>query len=286
MGCPGAGYPLPWSVSDVAARHDRQRRRPRRISPFARDLTEFVRGVRSVDTGGRTFAGSGRGGDLQDHDDWMESCFPNSEHLLDVPRLRELWEAFRGLPPPPSAEVMTHGDLISGNVLVYRGRLADILDVGGLVPADRATRSGRRRHLLQDAPRQSFRHELHRGDIEWERGKVWAFQQSMDGSGQVLRRQQPSPESDGCTQAGPHPGQHINVVPRVSPGPACATRCPGCGWWTGRVDCRARAVAAISLSDRRVFSRVVTQVPTGGCGIRGIHTWYPLSAEEGWSEDR
>lgn len=179
LGCPGAGYPLPWAVQTWLPGTTVSDADPGESAPFARDLAEFVRGVRSIDTGGCTFAGSGRGGDLQDHDDWMESCFQNSEHLLDVPRLRKLWEAFRELPPPPSADVMTHGDLIPGNVLVYRGRLAGILDVGGLGPADRALDLVGAWHLLQDAARQSFRHELRCGDIEWERGKAWAFQQSM-----------------------------------------------------------------------------------------------------------
>lgn len=51
------------------------------------------------------------------------------EGLLDVPPLRALWREFREL-PRVAADLMSHGDLIGGNVLVADGRLAGILDVG------------------------------------------------------------------------------------------------------------------------------------------------------------
>jgi aminoglycoside phosphotransferase (APT) family kinase protein len=74
---------------------------------------------------------------------------------------------------------MNHGDLIPGNVLVADGRLAGILDVGGLAPADSALDLVGAWHLLDDAPRTVLRNELGCDDIEWERGKAWAFEQSM-----------------------------------------------------------------------------------------------------------
>jgi aminoglycoside phosphotransferase (APT) family kinase protein len=72
----------------------------------------------------------------------METCFGHSEQLLDVPRLRRMWTAMRKLPRGAAGDVMTHGDLIPGNVLVSNGRLVGILDVGGLGPADPAADLG------------------------------------------------------------------------------------------------------------------------------------------------
>jgi aminoglycoside phosphotransferase (APT) family kinase protein len=179
VGEPGAGYPLPWSVQTWLPGTTASHADPVDSVAFGHDLAEFIRGVRAIDTDGRTFSGSGRGGNLRDHNEWMEICFRNSKHLLDVPRLRRLWRAFRDLPPSPSVEVMTHGDLIPGNVLVCNGRLAGVIDVGGLGPADPALDLVGAWHLLQEAPRQSLRDELGSGHIEWERGKAWAFEQSM-----------------------------------------------------------------------------------------------------------
>jgi aminoglycoside phosphotransferase (APT) family kinase protein len=90
LGEPGAGYPLPWSVQTwlpgiVATDED-----PGKSVGFANDLAEFIAGVRTIDTRGRTFKGKGRGGDLKSHDGWMQTCFGHSEQLLDVPRLRRM----------------------------------------------------------------------------------------------------------------------------------------------------------------------------------------------------
>src|SRR5262249_31823307 len=178
LGKPGAGYPLPWSVQTwlpgtVATDED-----PGESIGFARDLAEFIRGVRGIDTRGRTFRGRGRGGDLRSHEAWMETCFERSEHLLDVPRLRRTWATMQVL-PRTARDVITHGDLIPGNVLVCDGRLAGVLDVGDLGPADPALDLVGAWHLLEDGPRQVLRDDLKCGDLEWERGKAWAFEQSM-----------------------------------------------------------------------------------------------------------
>jgi aminoglycoside phosphotransferase (APT) family kinase protein len=146
---------------------------------FAHDLAEFIRDVRAIDTEGATFRGDGRGGDLQTHDAWMEMCFEHSEKLLDVPRLRHMWGLMRELPRGDAGDVMSHSDLIPGNVLVSNGRLAGVIDVGGLQPADPALDLVSAWHLLEDGPRQAFRDDLDCDDLEWERGKAWAFQQAM-----------------------------------------------------------------------------------------------------------
>jgi len=179
IGEPGFGYPMPWALQTwlpgvVATAED-----PGESAAFARDLAEFIAGVRAIDTRGATFPGEGRGGRLRTHDDDMRMCFERSEGLLDVPRLRRIWTAMRDLPRGDSPDVMTHRDLMPGNVLVADGRLAGVLDVGGLGPADPALDLVGAWHLLEDRPRQVFRRELGCGDLEWERGRAWAFAQSM-----------------------------------------------------------------------------------------------------------
>jgi aminoglycoside phosphotransferase (APT) family kinase protein len=178
LGQPGPGYPLPWSVQTWLPGITATEEDPGRSVGFAHDLAEFIEDVRAIDTRHRTFAGHGRGGDLRSHDEWMEICFGNSGQLLDVPRLRRLWRRLREL-PRDTPDVMTHGDLIPGNVLVSNGRLAGILDVGGLKPADPALDLVGAWHLLETGPRQLVRNDLHCDDLEWERGKAWAFEQAM-----------------------------------------------------------------------------------------------------------
>lgn len=74
---------------------------------------------------------------------------------------------------------MDHGDLIPGNLLVHDGRLAGVLDVGGLGPADPALDLVCAWHLLAPGPRRVLREALSVDDAEWERGRAWAFQQAM-----------------------------------------------------------------------------------------------------------
>lgn len=178
-GEPSAAYPLPWSVQTwlpgvVATDED-----PGESIVFGHDLAEFVVGVRAIGTCGRTFSGNGRGGDLRAHDGWMQTCFARSEQLLDVPRLRRMWEMMRNLPRAATGDVMCHGDLMPGNVLVSDGRLAGVLDVGGLGPADPALDLVGAWHLLDTGPRRTFRDDLRCDALEWARGKAWAFQQAI-----------------------------------------------------------------------------------------------------------
>jgi aminoglycoside phosphotransferase (APT) family kinase protein len=180
LGEPGDGYPLPWSVQTwlpgtVATEAD-----PGESVAFGLDVAEFIAGVRSIPARGRTFSGRGRGGDLHDHDEWMQTCFLRSEELLDVPRLRRMWAALRDLPRGDAADVMNHADLMPGNVLVTGDRrLAGVLDVGALRAADPALDLVGAWHLLEAGPRRALRESLGAGDLEWARGKAWAFQQSM-----------------------------------------------------------------------------------------------------------
>ncbi len=179
LGEPTARYPSPWSVQTwlpgTAATADD----PGASVDFARDLAWLIRDIRAIDARGRTFDGRGRGGELRAHDAWMATCFARSEPLLDVPRLRAMWGELREVPRGGAPDVMNHGDLIPGNVLVERGRLAGVIDVGGLGPADPALDLVAAWHLLDPGPRQALRDELECDDLEWARGVAWAFEQAM-----------------------------------------------------------------------------------------------------------
>ena len=178
IGEPGPGYPLPWSIQTWVPGTPAAEDDPSGSEAFAHDLATFITAVRAIDTRGRTFARAGRGGDLRAHDDWMEECLQRSADLLDVPRLRRIWARLRDL-PRTSADVMTHGDLTPGNVLVSAGRLAGVIDVGGLGPADPALDLVAAWHLLEAGPREVLRDDLGSDDLEWARGQAWAFEQAM-----------------------------------------------------------------------------------------------------------
>jgi aminoglycoside phosphotransferase (APT) family kinase protein len=178
IGEPGPGYPLPWSVQAWLPGRTGEEDDPAGSVPFARDIAELIAGIRAIDTRGRTFSSHGRGGELKDHDEWMRTCLSRSEGLLDVERLSRLWAEFREL-PREAPDVMTHGDLTPGNVLVAGGRLAGVLDVGCFGAADPALDLISAWNLLAAGPRLALRDALRCTDLEWERSRAWAFQQAM-----------------------------------------------------------------------------------------------------------
>jgi aminoglycoside phosphotransferase (APT) family kinase protein len=178
LGRPGPLYPLPWSVQtwiegDVATPDGLAQ-----SAPFARDIARLIASLRAAETQGRRFDGQGRGGHLPDHDRWMETCFANSEGLLDVARLRPFWARFRVL-PPAAPEAMSHRDLIPPNLLIQGEDLTGALDAGRFGPADPALDLVAAWHLLDRERRGIVRRVLGSRDVEWKRGEAWAFEQAM-----------------------------------------------------------------------------------------------------------
>ena len=179
LGEPGPGFPLPWAVytwlpgivaseAEVAA-----------STGFAGDLAVLVVALRSMHTEGRRFAGHARGGLLTDMDEDVAAYLDDAEGMIDTERLRRLWSRLRASPRADS-DRWTHGDLMPGNLLVSAsGRLAAVIDVGGLAPADPALDLQPAWNLLDAAPRAAFRSALDVGDDEWDRGKGWALAQAI-----------------------------------------------------------------------------------------------------------
>ncbi len=178
VGAPGHGFPMPWSAQTWLDGHVATPTSCEGSSAFARDLAELIQAFRTADTRGRRFSGTGRGGDLPDHDAWIEECLTESRDLVDTAALRRLWSSFREL-PREDADVMSHTDLIPGNLLVERDRLVGVLDGGGFRAADPALDLVAAWHLLGSSARDVLRLELSCPDLQWLRGQAWAFEQAM-----------------------------------------------------------------------------------------------------------
>ena len=145
---------------------------------FGHDLADFITGVRAIDTRGRTFARAGRGGDLRAHDAWMEECFQRSADLVDVPGSAEIWTRLRDL-PRTSADVMTHGDLTPGNVLVTaaasRGSSMSVAS-GPQIRRWTSSPPGICFRPVPPGPPRGPGQRRHRVG----RGQAWAFEQAME----------------------------------------------------------------------------------------------------------
>jgi aminoglycoside phosphotransferase (APT) family kinase protein len=178
IGEPSAGYPLPWSVQTWIEGKIATPDSVASSTSFAVELAALIAGLRKADTQGRSFSGEGRGGELAAHDAWVAHCLQQSEGLLPVERLRRAWSLFRSL-PRDGDDVMSHKDLIPGNVVLGSGRLAGVLDTGGFGPADPALDLVAAWHMLDSSRRDTLRDRLAIGDLEWSRGAAWAFEQAI-----------------------------------------------------------------------------------------------------------
>lgn len=173
----GHGYPLPWSAQTWLPGEVATPTSAAGSTGLALDLARLIGSLRAAPTRGRRFDGSGRGGQIADHDEVVAGYLERSAGLVDVEGLRRLWASYRTL-PHPDADVMSHTDLIPGNLLLRDGRLAGVLDTGGFGPADPALDLVCAWHLLGPDSRPALRAALGCSDLQWERGKAWALQQA------------------------------------------------------------------------------------------------------------
>ncbi|MCZ9881189.1 phosphotransferase [Arthrobacter sp. B2a2-09] len=178
IGEPGGEYPLPWSVQTWIEGEIATPASAASSASFALDLAALIASLRQADTKGRSFSGEGRGGELVAHDGWISQCLQQSEGLLPVDRLRRAWASLRSL-PRHGDDVMSHKDLIPGNVILRSGRLAGVLDTGGFGPADPALDLVAAWHMLDFSQRDTLRTNLALGDLEWRRGAAWAYEQAI-----------------------------------------------------------------------------------------------------------
>lgn len=177
LGEPGCDYPSHWSVltwlpGEIADPHSHAAN-----MGLAGDLAVLIHGLRRDPTGSRKFSGEGRGGDLTDHDEWIAHCIRESTGFLDTHAMAATWESLRSL-PRQDPDLMCHTDLIPGNLIVTDGRLSAVLDTGGYGPADPALDLVCAWHLFDLSARETLREALDCTDLEWNRGKAWAFQQA------------------------------------------------------------------------------------------------------------
>lgn len=177
IGEPGHGFALPWAVQTwLDGAHPTPTSSADSVA-MAGDLADLIGRLRGCDTKGRTFAGTNRGGRLPDHDAWMAECITRSEGLFDTSAMRRLWAGFRIL-PREDPDAMNHSDLIPGNLLVTTAGLAGLLDTGGFQAADPALDLVCAWHLFDDGPREVLRTALGCTELQWQRGRAWAFQQA------------------------------------------------------------------------------------------------------------
>ena len=177
VGEPAEGYPFVWYVApwveganppaDGGA-FDRTR--------LARDLAAFVRALQSrPTTGAPEPRPAQRGGPLESADASTRHPAEKLRGETDVDGLLAVWDAGRHAPAWDGPPVWVHGDLSAGNVLVRDGRLAGVIDWGGLVAGDPAVELMVAWSYFDAEARAAYRDALGGiDDATWLRGRAWA----------------------------------------------------------------------------------------------------------------
>ena len=106
----------------------------------------------------------------------VEACRGISDLDLDLDAAVRVWEEAMALPeigqPIPR---WYHGDLLAENLLVRDGRLAAVLDFGGLGVGDATVDLIVAWEVLDPASREVFRRVVGAGEESWLQGRAWAL---------------------------------------------------------------------------------------------------------------
>jgi aminoglycoside phosphotransferase (APT) family kinase protein len=202
LGRPQPGYPEQWSVvrwldGDLPAVFDPESRdaaSPAATSQArARDLAAVVVALREAEVPAAAAADPQlswyRGLPLRDMDDDTQEnladCRAIGDLDLDLDAAQKVWDEATALPDttPGASPAMTpswyHGDLLAENLLVRDGRLAAVLDFGGLAVGDPTVDLVVAWELLDPSSREVFRRAVGVDETTWLRGRAWALALSL-----------------------------------------------------------------------------------------------------------
>lgn len=186
VGEPGPGYPLPWTVTTwLDGDRPEVPVRPAGADWLARDLALLVRtlGELEVPLAARSDAALAgyRGRPLAELDasmrEYLADCRTQPGLDLDLDACRRVWDAALELPgaAEPAPPRWLHGDLFAENLLVRDGRLAAVLDFGGLAVGDPTVDLAGAWELFEPPARDTFRAVLGVDEVTWLRGRAWAL---------------------------------------------------------------------------------------------------------------
>lgn len=187
VGEPANGYPEHWSVVRwIEGAHPTAP--PTETGSrelLARDLAAVVRALRELevppqarmDAALRWYRGEPLTAIDPDIRAYAEQCRSVPDLDLDVDAVLQVWDEAMAaaIDGPPPVTRWLHGDLFAENLLVRDGRLAAVLDFGGLAVGDAAVDLMVAWELLDAPARALFRAEVRVDDRTWLLGRAWAL---------------------------------------------------------------------------------------------------------------
>jgi aminoglycoside phosphotransferase (APT) family kinase protein len=177
IGMPDDGYPFRWAVHTWVEGRPATRERVRDPGEAASDLARFVLALQQVDSPGAPAAG--RGAPLATRDRQTRIWIATLAGVIDTGLATAMWKEALAAPVWDGPPLWVHGDLDSRNLLARDGRLAGLVDFGGLGVGDPACDVGTAWKMLSGEARDRFRAELDVDDATWARARGHVLSQSL-----------------------------------------------------------------------------------------------------------
>jgi aminoglycoside phosphotransferase (APT) family kinase protein len=178
LGLPVPDYPFHWSVCRWLAGENAVIGAIADLQDAAVTLAQFVGSLHDIDPSDGPPPGPHnfyRGAYLTSRDVQTRSAIENLHGIIDTYALTRVWDAALRIEPWCKPPVWIHGDLHAGNLLVENGRLAAVIDFGGLGVGDPACDLMVGWTLLSSEARSRFRSALAVDAATWARGRAWAL---------------------------------------------------------------------------------------------------------------
>lgn len=174
-GRPGAGYPWYWSVHTWIEGENAITTPLPDDEQTADDLAAFVAALQRIDATGGPEPAGGRGKPLA----WRDEAVRDALERVKAPGALERWDEWARAPEWEGAPVWMHADLDARNVIVRDGRLAAVIDWGGMGVGDPAVDLMAAWKFLSAPQRERFRETLGIDDDTWTRAHGWVLSQSL-----------------------------------------------------------------------------------------------------------
>ena len=183
VGEPDLGYPERWSI--VRWIDGQTPEVSGRSAALARDLAAVVRALRALpvppdaldDPELRWYRGEPLAAMDGTTRGYLADCRRLADLDLDLDACERVWDAAMRLPGVDTVVEprWLHGDLLAENLLVRDGRLAAVLDFGGLAVGDPTVDLIVAWEVLDASRRAVFRSALAVDEATWLRGRAWAL---------------------------------------------------------------------------------------------------------------
>jgi len=141
-------------------------------------LAAFICALRAIEATGApspSVENFGRGAPLATRDKWVRAAIVALGADIDAAACLRVWDDACAAPVYSGAPVWLHGDLQAGNLLTRDGRLAAVIDFGGLAAADPACDLMPAWTLFDGPARARFRAAIGADEGEWRRARGWAL---------------------------------------------------------------------------------------------------------------